>query len=134
MTSAGDGPRRRRDFKAASPFDGGRCGSGFGLAKLHPACARKPRGAVETGGGLRTLYLIEDLDEIEPGALWADAKLSLDVGVRHHKAWERSAIVTDIDWMARATKLFAWMIPGEARVFRVAELEQAKAWVAGDGA
>ena len=89
------------------------------------------RSAVETGGGLRTLYLIEDLDEIEPGALWADAKLSFDVGVRHHKAWERSAIVTDIDWMARATKLFAWMIPGEARVFRVAELEQAKAWVAG---
>ena len=34
--------------------------------------------------------------------------------------------------MARATRLFAWMIQGEARVFPVAELEQAKAWVAGD--
>jgi hypothetical protein len=31
----------------------------------------------------------------------------------------------------RATKLFAWIIPGEARVFPRAELEQAKAWVAG---
>jgi SpoIIAA-like len=89
------------------------------------------RRALEGGGGLRTLYLIEDLDEIEPGALWADAKLGFDAGVRHHDAWIRSAIVTDIDWMARATKLFAWMIPGEARVFPVAELEQAKAWVAG---
>ena len=51
--------------------------------------------------------------------------------MRHHDQWVRSAIVTDIAWMARATKLFAWMIPGEARVFPVAELDAAKAWVAG---
>lgn len=89
------------------------------------------RRALERGGGLRTLYVIEDLDEIEPGALWADAKLGVNLGVRHHDAWVRSAIVTDIEWMARATKLFAWMIPGEARVFPLAELDQAKAWVAG---
>ena len=88
--------------------------------------------AVETAGGLRTLYVIEDLDEIEPGALWADAKLGVNLGIGHHQAWVRSAIVTDIDWMARATKLFAWMIPGEARVFPLAELDQAKAWVAGN--
>jgi hypothetical protein len=89
------------------------------------------RRALKAGGGLRTLYVIEDLEEIEPGALWADSKLGFDLGVRHHDAWVRSAIVTDIDWMARATKLFAWMIPGEARVFPLSELEQAKAWVAG---
>jgi SpoIIAA-like len=90
------------------------------------------RRALDAGGGLRTLYLIEDLDEIEPGALWADAKLGFDLGVRHHDAWVRSAIVTDQDWMARATRLFAWMIPGEARVFETAALESAKQWVAGD--
>ena len=90
------------------------------------------RRAVEGGKGLRTLYVIEDLDEIEPGALWADSKLGFDLGVRHHDAWVRSAIVTDIHWMARATKMFAWMIPGEARVFPLAELEQAKTWVAGN--
>ena len=90
------------------------------------------RRAVEAGGGLRTLYVIEDLDEIEPGALWADAKLGFDLGVRHHEAWVRSAIVTDIDWMARATKLFAWMMPGEARVFALDEIDAAKTWVAAD--
>ena len=42
----------------------------------------------------------------------------------------RSAIVTDLEWMTRATRLFSWMIPGEARTFPVAELEQAKEWVA----
>ena len=51
--------------------------------------------------------------------------------VRGHGAWERSAIVTDIDWMARATRLFAWMIPGQARVYPVAALGDAIAWVAG---
>jgi hypothetical protein len=87
--------------------------------------------AIEAGAPLRTLYLIEDLDKMEPSALWADAKLGFDLGVRHHRSWERSAIVTDADWLARATRLFAWMIPGEARVYPVAELEQAKQWVAG---
>jgi len=87
--------------------------------------------ALEGGGELRTLYLIEDLDEIEPGALWADTKLGFDLTVHHRRAWARSAIVTDIGWMAHATRLFAWMIPGEARVFPVAQVDQAKAWVAG---
>ena len=90
------------------------------------------RRALDGGDGLRTLYLIEDLEEVEPGALWADAKLGFELGVRHHAAWVRSAIVTDLDWMARATRLFAWMIPGEARVFETAALESAKQWVAGD--
>jgi hypothetical protein len=87
--------------------------------------------ALAEGGRLRTLYVIEDLDEIEPSALWADSKLGFDLAVRHHDAWERSAIVTDIEWMARATRMFAWMIPGEVRVLPLAELEQGKAWVAG---
>jgi len=86
---------------------------------------------LDAGGGLRTLYVIDHLKEIEPSAMWADAKLGFNLGIRHRESWLRSAIVTDIEWIARSTKLFAWMIPGEARVFPSAELEQAKAWVAG---
>jgi hypothetical protein len=89
------------------------------------------RRAIEAGGGLRTLYLLEDLDEIEPSAMWADTKLGFDMTVRHHDAWVRSAIVTDIAWMVRAMKVFGWMVPGETRVYPVAELEDAKAWIAG---
>jgi hypothetical protein len=44
----------------------------------------------------------------------------------------RSAIVTYLDWMARATRLFAWMIPGETRIFETAALEPSTQWVAGD--
>ena len=81
-------------------------------------------------GPLRTLYVIEKLDEIEPAALWADTRLGFDLAIRHRDAWVRSALVTDIQWIARATRLFAWMIPGEVRLFSLAELEQAKSWIA----
>jgi SpoIIAA-like len=87
--------------------------------------------AIESGTPLRTLYVIESLKEMEPSALWADAKVGFNLGIRHHEAWTRSAIVTDLAWLVRATKLFAWMIPGEARVFPLASLDEAKAWVAG---
>jgi hypothetical protein len=87
--------------------------------------------AAASGNGLRTLYVIEGLDEIDPSAMWEDAKTGFDLGVRHHDQWRRSAIVTDQEWLARAARMFAWMIPGEARIYPLAELEQAKAWVAG---
>ena len=86
--------------------------------------------ALEAATGLRTLYLIEDLDEFEPGALWEDSKLGVDLGVLHGHDWRRSAIVTDIAWIAQAANRFAWMIPGEALVFPTAELEDAKGWIA----
>ncbi len=63
------------------------------------------------------------------------SELTFQVAMRtapHGTLRLRSAIVTDIPWMAHASRLFLWMIPGEARVFPLAELEQAKAWVAGE--
>jgi hypothetical protein len=89
------------------------------------------RKAVERGGGLRTLYLIDRLEEMKPGALWEDTKAGFDLAIRHHSAFERTAMVTDQEWLARAAQLMAWMAPGELKVFPIAELEQAKAWIAG---
>jgi hypothetical protein len=89
------------------------------------------RKEIEAGNPLRTLYVVDRLDEMEPSALWEDLKAAYDLGLRHHSAWERTAIVTDQDWIARAARLFAWMVPGEFKVFPLAELEQAKRWVAG---
>ncbi|HEY2654029.1 MAG TPA: STAS/SEC14 domain-containing protein [Solirubrobacteraceae bacterium] len=83
-------------------------------------------------GKLRTLYVIEDLGMIEPSALWADSKLGFDLAVRHREAWVRSAIVTDVEWIVQAFRLFAWMIPGEVRIFPLAEVDAAKSWVGGD--
>jgi len=82
---------------------------------------------------LRALYVIQELQVKgnEPAALVEDAKLGFDLLVHHRGQFERSAVVTDIGWMAQAMKLFAWMIPGEVRIFPLADEEAAKTWVAG---
>ena len=82
-------------------------------------------------GHVRLLFQAgPDFEKFDPATLWADTKNSVDLGVRHRDAWERAAIVTDVDWISRASQLFAWAVPGELRVFALAELEDAKAWLA----
>jgi hypothetical protein len=50
------------------------------------------------------------------------------VGLKHRSAWDRLAVVTDKDWIRHGVAAFAWVIPGEIRVFEPGELEKAKAW------
>jgi hypothetical protein len=87
------------------------------------------RQALEAGERLRVLYAIGPELHMEPGALWEDVKLELDLGVKHRDAWERIAVVSDLDWLWRAFGMFSWMVPGEMRMFHEAELEQAKGWL-----
>jgi hypothetical protein len=87
------------------------------------------RKAVENGERLRVLYAIGPGLHMEPAAVWEDIKTDVELGIRHRDAWERIAVVTDMDWLWRAFELFSWMVPGEMRLFHESELEQAKAWL-----
>jgi hypothetical protein len=90
------------------------------------------RGAIERGERIRFLFEIApDFHGIEADAVWEQAKADLGLGVRHQSAWERTAVVSDADWVARAIGLLGWMSPGELRAFPLAELEAAKGWLAG---
>jgi hypothetical protein len=82
-------------------------------------------------GRVRALFVIERVDGIEPAALWADLKLFFEAAVFHRAAWERTAIVTDVGWIASAARVFLGMIPGQALVYPQSQLDAAKAWVAG---
>jgi hypothetical protein len=89
------------------------------------------REAVERGR-VRLLAVLEpDFHGLDTGALAEDIKAAATLGFGHRSAWERSAIVTDTDWIRKATELFGWLAPGELRVFSRNELEAAKAWLAG---
>ena len=88
------------------------------------------REAVEAGRRLRVLYAIGPELHMQPGAVWEDLKVEAELGIRHRDAWERIAVVTDLNWLWRAFELFSWMVPGEMRLFRESEFEQAKAWLA----
>lgn len=88
------------------------------------------RGAIESGE-LRMVFVLEDFGGLEPRAWPEDVKTGLKLGFGHHSAWKRSAIVTDIEWISKAFQLFAWMTPGEVKVFALADLADAREWVTG---
>lgn len=88
------------------------------------------REAVDNGE-VRLLFVVEDDFKMDPGAFREDAKMGIELGLRHLSAWKRTALVTDVEWVTRAISLFAWMAPGEVKVYGLAEEAEASAWVAG---
>ncbi len=87
------------------------------------------REGVETGD-LRLLFVLDDFDGLEHGAWVEDAKTGLRTWVRDHSAWKRFALVTDVEWVAKAMRMFAWMTPGEVGIYALAAEDEARAWVA----
>lgn len=88
------------------------------------------RKAVQAGERVRALYAIGPELHMAPTAVWEDLKVEVGFGIKHRDAWERIAVVTDLDWLRRAFELFSWMVPGEMRLFGESELEQARTWLA----
>lgn len=76
---------------------------------------------------IRVLYqLAPEFEGFTAGAIWDDSKL----GVAHLKAWERIAVVTDVDWVANAARMFALLMPGLVKVFSNEEQSDAETWIA----
>ena len=88
------------------------------------------REAVDSGE-LRLVFILTDFEGLEPGAWIEDVKTGLRAWVRDHSAWKRFALVTDVEWVAKAMRAFAWMAPGEVSVYHLDQLEEAKRWVGG---
>lgn len=86
------------------------------------------REGVESGE-MRLLFVMPDFDGLEPGAMIEDVETGLRTWVREHSAWKRFAFVTDVDWLAKSMRAFAWLAPGEVRVFSLGELDAAREWV-----
>lgn len=74
---------------------------------------------------LRMYCQVDSFSGMSPGAIWDDAKVGL--GALSH--WERVAVVTDIDWIGKATKLFAFLMPFAVRVFPLADAGKAREWI-----
>jgi len=76
----------------------------------------------------------DEFKGFEAEAMWDDAK----VGLAHITKWDKIAIVTDVNWIEKAGKIFGFAIEtmsvtGDVKVFHNAELEQAKEWIGKDG-
>ena len=76
---------------------------------------------------IRVLYHVSrEFDSYEIGAMLDDAK----AGLMFFNAWEKIAVVSDIDWIVNGVKIFSFAVPGEVKVFSNDELENAREWLA----
>jgi hypothetical protein len=71
------------------------------------------------------------LREVRARGVRADTKAGITLGLGHRHAWKRTALVTDVDCIAKALHMFAWLVPGEVKLHELEGVEDAKTWVAG---
>ncbi len=72
------------------------------------------------------LYLAEDFDGWEMGAMWDDAR----VGLKHRKDFEKMAVVGGPGWVQKVVRAVAPLMSGEVKTFAADELEEALHWIA----
>ena len=75
---------------------------------------------------VRIVIEFGDWSGMSGGALWEDLKM----GIERFTKWKRIALVTDVEWMRRATDLFGWLTPGDVKTFKSSERDAALVWVA----
>jgi hypothetical protein len=74
----------------------------------------------------RFLYCLgEGFSGFDAVALWDD----LTLGLKHPAGWERMAVVSDVEWVRAAVRIFALGIPGHVRAFHNRDLAEATRWV-----
>jgi hypothetical protein len=84
--------------------------------------------AMMAKGPIKMLYVIgKDFTGFEAEALWDDSAF----GLRHWHDFSHIAVVTDRAWLSAMVAMFKPFFHGEVRLFRLAELPAAKAWIAG---
>ena len=93
-------------------------------AVLVPAITR----AAKAGDVRLVLILGDRFTGYSPGAMKEDAGL-----VANAKSWKRTALVSDLGWVAHLATAFGWMVPGKFKRFALADRAAAVAWVAEPG-
>ena len=82
---------------------------------------------IADGHKVRLLYLLGPrLREYEGDA----AQEELRFAARHATAYERVGVVSDESWLRPALRIVSVLVPGKIRGFPVADLDDAKRWVA----
>lgn len=78
-------------------------------------------------GKIHYLLLLDtELKNWDWGAWVSDAK----VGLKYFTRWAKIAVVTDNEAVSLFTAAFSGLVPGEAKAFKMTELDNAKDWVA----
>jgi hypothetical protein len=82
--------------------------------------------AIMAAGPINMLYVAgPTFTGYELEALWDDGAF----GIKHWHQFNRVAVVTDTAWLRAATTMFCPFFPSEIQLFKVSELDAAKAWI-----
>lgn len=82
---------------------------------------------IKATGKVRLVYVIGlEFEDFSARAALDDALL----GVVHWRDFERIAVVTDRDWIAKAMRMFMPLLPGEKQLFGIDQLQDAFDWAA----
>jgi hypothetical protein len=82
--------------------------------------------AAAAAGGLRMLVVIgEDFEGYDAGAALDDMRL----GFEHWREFERIGVVTDREGFRMMVRSVRFLLPGEVRLFPLADLDAARDWV-----
>jgi hypothetical protein len=85
--------------------------------------------ALKTHDHIRMLFQVPaDFEGFAPGAVWDDVKM----GMGHFTAWEKIAVVTDVEWIRGSTRLFAFLMPCPVKLFANAGMAEATRWIVAD--
>ncbi len=85
--------------------------------------------AMMAKGPIKALYVIgPEFTGYELEALWDDSAF----GVKHWRDFRRVAVVADQGWVRGLMTMFKPLIPCEVRLFPLADLTAAKAWIASE--
>lgn len=84
-------------------------------------------GAIAAFGKLRLIEIIEEVGSVDSAIWWRDIKWAWT----HLKDIARCAVVTDSGWIGPVTRAVGALLPAEIRVFKLAEIGAARAWVRG---
>jgi SpoIIAA-like len=88
------------------------------------------RSEMAEGQKIRLLYLLgPEAREVEGDAMTADTGFR----ARFATSFDRVAVVSDESWMRPAMRALSFLLPGKAKAFPVAELADAKVWLAESG-
>ena len=75
---------------------------------------------------IRMLYhLGNKFDGFSLGAMLDDTK----IGIKHLTVWDKIAMVSDHEMMNAMVRFFGHLIPCDVRIFKNAEIEEAKKWI-----
>lgn len=81
---------------------------------------------VQKYGKIRMLYQLgKEFEGFTDSAMMGDTK----VGIRNFTDFEKIAVVSNVDWIINAVKLFKLIVPFPIKTYRNEELPEAKVWI-----